>query len=74
MDRRVVSVRVTHFLAFSDKAISGALECIDMDKYDYICMAEREKWNVPLYPNDPLASQNSSTTDTLSGLPLILPR
>lgn len=62
MDRCVVSVRVTHFPAFSDEAISGALECIDMDKYDYICMAEREEWNVPLYPNDPRAGQNSLAT------------
>ena len=33
------------------------LEPIDMDKYDYVRMAEREEWGVLMRPDDPLASR-----------------
>lgn len=50
------------------------LEPIDMDKYDYVRMAEREEWGVLMRPDDPLASRDSLTAADLSALPLILPR
>lgn len=50
------------------------LEPIDMDKYDYIRMAEREEWGVLMHSDDPLAAKISLTAAELSALPLILPR
>lgn len=50
------------------------LEPIDIDKYDYIRMAEREEWGVLMRPDDPLAVRGSLTADELAALPLILPR
>lgn len=50
------------------------LEPIDMDKYDYIRMAEREEWGVLLRPDDPLAQKACLTAKDLAALPLILPR
>lgn len=50
------------------------LEPVDMDKYDYIRMTEREEWGVLMRPDDPLAARNSLTAAELSALPLILPR
>lgn len=50
------------------------LEPIDMDKYDYVRMAEREEWGVLIRPDDPLASRDSLTAADLSAQPLILPR
>lgn len=50
------------------------LEPIDMDKYDYIRMAEREEWGVLMRPDDPLSIRNSLTAAELATFPLILPR
>lgn len=50
------------------------LEPIDMDKYDYIRMEEREEWGVLMRPDDPLAAQSSLTAAELATLPLIMPR
>lgn len=50
------------------------LEPIDMDKYDYIRMAQREEWGVLMRPDDPLAAQDSLSSAELSALPLIMPR
>lgn len=50
------------------------LEPIDMDKYDYVRMAEREEWGVLMRPDDPLVSRDRLTAAELSELPLILPR
>lgn len=50
------------------------LEPVDMNKYDYIRMTEREEWGVLMRPDDPLAARNSLTAAELSALPLILPR
>lgn len=50
------------------------IEPIDMDKYDYIRMAEREEWGVLMRPDDPLAARDSLSSAELSALPLIMPR
>lgn len=50
------------------------LEPIDIEKYDFIRLAIKEKWVVLMPPGDPLAGKASVTAEDLSGLPLILPR
>lgn len=50
------------------------LEPVDIDKYDYIRMAEREEWVVLMRPDAPLAEKRSVTAADLAGLPLIMPR
>lgn len=50
------------------------LEPIDIDKYDYLRMAEREEWVVLMRPDAPLAEKRCVTAADLSSLPLIMPR
>lgn len=50
------------------------LEPVDMEKYDFIRLSEREKWVVLMRPDDPLAEKKLVTAKDLSALPLILPR
>lgn len=60
-----------------DKGLLDAgllLEPVDMDKYDYVRLAEREEWGVLMRPNNPLSSREDVTAADLATLPLILPR
>lgn len=50
------------------------LEPVDMDKYDYIRLPEREEWGVLMRPDDALAGRKCLTAEEPSALPLILPR
>lgn len=49
------------------------LEPINMDKYDFIRLNEKETWVVAMHPDDPLAEKEYVTADELVKLPLILP-
>ena len=50
------------------------LEPIDMEKFDFIRLAEKERWIVLMYPDDPLAGKEAVSAKDLENLPLILPR
>ena len=50
------------------------LEPVDMEKYDFIRLAVKEKWVVLMRPDSPLAEKETVTAKDLSELPLILPR
>ena len=50
------------------------LEPVDMEKYDFIRLDEKEKWVVLMRPDVPLAEKKAVTAKDLSSLPLILPR
>lgn len=50
------------------------LEPVDMEKYDFIRMKEKEKWVVAMHPSSPLAEKEYVTAEDLSDVPLILPR
>lgn len=50
------------------------LEPIDMDRYDYIRLREKEEWGVLMRPDDPLSAQAWVTAAELASRPLILPR
>lgn len=54
--------------------IGVLLEPIDMEKFDFIRLAEKERWVVLMRPDDPLAEKKSVTAMDLEGFPLILPR
>ncbi|MCM1088911.1 MAG: LysR family transcriptional regulator [Muribaculaceae bacterium] len=47
------------------------LEPIDISKYDYIRMKEKERWGVLMRTDNPLASKEHITRDDLMGQPLI---
>lgn len=49
------------------------LEPINMDKYDFIRLSEKEKWVAAMHPDDPLAEKEFVTAEDLEKLPLILP-
>lgn len=49
------------------------LEPINMDKYDFIRLSEKEKWVVAMHPDEPLAKKDVVTAEDLEKLPLILP-
>ena len=49
------------------------LEPINMDKYDFIRLSEKERWVVAMPPDDPLAKKEYVTANDLAELPLILP-
>lgn len=49
------------------------LEPINIDKYDFIRLNQKEKWVVSMHPNDPLAKTPYVTADDLIDVPLILP-
>lgn len=50
------------------------LEPINMEKYDYIRLNQREQWVVVMHPDSPLAKLDRITPKDLKGMPLILPR
>lgn len=54
--------------------IGVLLEPIDMEKFDFIRLAGKERWVVLMRPDDPLADQETVSAGDLEGLPLILPR
>lgn len=49
------------------------LEPINMDKYDFIRLNEKEKWVAAMHPDDLLAEKEVVTAEDLEKLPLILP-
>ena len=50
------------------------LEPINIEKYDFIRLSQREKWVVVMHPDSPLAKQDHVTAADLVDKPLILPR
>lgn len=50
------------------------LEPVNMEKYDFIRLNQREQWVVAMHPDSPLARLERITPKDLRGLPLILPR
>ncbi len=50
------------------------LEPVDMEKYDFIRLNQKERWVVLMRPDDPLAEKEFITAEDLEELPLILPR
>lgn len=54
--------------------IGVLLEPIDMEKFDFIRLTEKERWVVLMRPDDPLVKKESVSTKDLEGHPLILPR
>lgn len=54
--------------------IGVLLEPIDMEKFDFIRLAEKERWVVLMRPDDPPAEKETVSAKDLEGLPLILPR
>lgn len=49
------------------------LEPIDMGKYDFIRLKDREKWVALMPSDDPLAAKETVTAEELKARPLILP-
>lgn len=49
------------------------LEPINIDKYDFIRLNQKEKWVVSMHPDDPLAKKPYVTADDLVGVPLMIP-
>lgn len=49
------------------------LEPINIDKYDFIRLNQKEKWVVSMHPDDPLAKNEYVTADDLVGVPLMMP-
>ena len=47
---------------------------VDMEKFEFIRMPNRERWAVLMRADDPLAGQGSVTAKQLESRPLILPR
>lgn len=54
--------------------IGVLLEPIDMEKFDFIRLAGKERWVVLMRPDDPLADKEAVSAKDLENLPLILPR
>lgn len=54
--------------------IGVLLEPVDMEKFDFIRLAGKERWVVLMSPNDPLAKKEAISARDLEHLPLILPR
>lgn len=50
------------------------LEPIDIEKFDFIRLSDRERWVVLMRPDDPLAEKQAVSAKDLKDLPLILPR
>lgn len=50
------------------------LEPIDMEKFDFIRLHQKERWVVLMRPDDPLAEKEAISAKDLEGLPLSLPR
>ena len=54
--------------------IGVLLEPIDMEKFDFIRMAGKERWGVLMRPDDPLTNKQAISAKDLENQPLILPR
>lgn len=54
--------------------IGVLLEPIDMEKFDFIRLKEKERWVVLMRPDDPLAEKAAICAKDLEGKSLILPR
>lgn len=54
--------------------IGVLLEPVDMEKFDFIRLAGKERWVVLMRPDDPLAAREAVSARELVQLPLILPR
>ncbi len=54
--------------------IGVLLEPIDMEKFDFIRLKNRERWVVLMRPEDPLAQKEAVRAEDLRDVPLILPR
>ena len=50
------------------------LEPIDMEKFDFIRLAGKERWVVLMRPDDPLAEKEAVSAKDLENVPIILPR
>ena len=50
------------------------LEPIDIEKFDFIRLSQKERWVVLMRPDSPLAQKESVCAQDLAGVPLILPR
>lgn len=53
--------------------IGVLLEPVDMEKFDFIRLAGRERWVVLMRPDDPLAKKEAIGARDLKNMPLILP-
>ncbi len=53
--------------------IGVLLEPVDIEKYDFIRLRQKERWQVMMRPDDPLAGREAVSAQDLSGKPLILP-
>lgn len=54
--------------------IGVLLEPVDIGKFDFIRLRERERWVALMRPEDPLAEKEAVSAKDLEELPLILPR
>lgn len=54
--------------------IGVLLEPIDIEKFEFIRLKEKERWVVLMRPEDPLAKKEAVSAKDLENLPLILPR
>lgn len=50
------------------------LEPIEIEKYEFIRLTEKERWVALLPPHDPLGEKEAVTAQDLASLPLVLPR
>lgn len=54
--------------------IGVLLEPIDIEKFDFIRLREKERWVVLMRPDDSLAQKETVSAKDLENMPLILPR
>lgn len=50
------------------------LEPVNMEKFEFIRLKQKEEWVVAMHPDSPLAKQEYVTSSDLTHVPLILPR
>lgn len=49
-------------------------EPVELSRYEFLRLQERDRWGVITYEGSPLAAKEEITIDDLKGLPLMLPR
>lgn len=49
------------------------LEPVDVQKYEYLRLSQKETWGILLWKDHPLANENSITPEQIASYPLILP-